>query len=544
MSRTVAEALGHQARLQPDAEALFFPAGRERDRTRWESLTFGELDRLSDRYARGFQAQGIEAGDRTLMLMKPSLELFAVLFGLFKLGAIPVFMDPGMGMKPLLACCAQIRPKVLIAIPAVHALRMVVRRPFASVERFITVGRRWCWGGLRLSDCCSTDDAPFDFTVPEPSAEAAIAFTSGSTGTPKGVAITQGAFAFQVEALGRLYGLGPGETTVECFALFALFDLALGARTIIPEMDLSKPGTADPARIVEAIERFEAGIAFASPIVWVNTARYCQEQEKALPSLKRLLTAGAPIQADLHRKFRSVLREGVEVWTPYGATESLPLTHIGSTEVLAETWKLTVAGAGTCVGAPVEGAQVHVIRITEEPIASWSDDLLVEDGEVGELVAQGPMVSPEYKDRPDANASAKINANGVILHRMGDLGYRDEKGRIWFCGRKAHRLLTPAGMVPAVPVEGVFNEHPDVLRSALVGLGEPGQQVPVLVVEAEPGRVVDAAAVLALGQGTRWEGLVTQLLVHPGFPVDARHNSKIRREDIRVWAAGRAAVAA
>jgi acyl-coenzyme A synthetase/AMP-(fatty) acid ligase len=123
------------------------------------------------------------------------------------------------------------------------------------------------------------------------------------------------------------------------------------------------------------------------------------------------------------------------------------------------------------------------------------------------------------------------------MHRMGDLGYVDEQGRIWFCGRKAHRLETADGMVPNVPVEGVFNEHPNVVRSALVGVGPRGAQTAVLCVETRGAWTPeDEREMLALADGTRWQGVVKKVLVHPGFPMDARHNSKIRNEDLQAWA--------
>jgi olefin beta-lactone synthetase len=191
-------------------------------------------------------------------------------------------------------------------------------------------------------------------------------------------------------------------------------------------------------------------------------------------------------------------------------------------------------------GRVYEGMGVRLMRVTDDPIAAWSDDLLVPAGTFGEIVAKGPLVSPEYKDLPEANAKAKIrDVDGAILHRMGDLGYVDGEGRFWFCGRKAHRLETADGMVPNVPVEGVFNEHPQVFRTALVGVGPKGAQTAVLCVELRPGAAWSPAVeaeILALAKGTRWADVVQKVLVHPGFPMDARHNSKIRNEDLQAWA--------
>ncbi len=235
------------------------------------------------------------------------------------------------------------------------------------------------------------------------------------------------------------------------------------------------------------------------------------------------------------------------MYTPYGATEGLPISWIGSAEVLGDaeiegTWSETARGAGTCVGRIAPGAEVHVVAITDDPIERWSDDLALPAMQIGEIVVAGDQVSPEYKDAPRANVAAKIQDTSRVLHRMGDLGYLDAEGRLWFCGRKAHRIQTRSGMVPPVPVEGIYNEDPDVFRTALVGVGPAGAQIPVLCVEMEPGNVYGPhveARLRALEQGTRYGGVVQRFLPHPGFPTDARHNSKIRREDLTPWADAR-----
>lgn len=536
----VADDLRHWAAERGSHPALRFPSDEYRTQVPvWNTWTFAELDMRSDAYARGFQARGVRPGDRTLMLMKPSLEFYAVLFGLFKLGAVPVLLDPGMGMRNLMICIARTRPKVMVAMPAVHAVATFWRGPFASVELKFTDGRRWFWGGDSLSHAALEADEAYPIHRCSEEDDAAIIFTSGSTGPAKGVASKHGMFRAQVRALRDMMGFEPGQTDLQCFAAFAIFDLCLGMTSVLPQMNLSKPATADPTDIAAAMIRWEPEVAFASPIVWQNLSRHCIEHQLRLPSLQTAMTVGAPIPAYLHRRFREILDPGCQIHTPYGATEGLPVSHIATDEILSETWERTAAGHGTCVGHPAPGIDIRIIDIVDDPIPEWSESCRVDPGEIGEVVISGPQVSPEYKDAPDANHRAKIREGARVLHRMGDLGYFDDQGRLWFCGRKAHRIETDSGLVPAVPVEGVFNEHPGVFRTALVGLGSPGQQVPVLCVELEPNQTWTPQLqdeVSALAQDTRWDGVVQRILAHPGFPTDARHNSKIRREDLREWA--------
>lgn len=541
----VAHLVQRHVRERPDAPALRFPsASYTTDRPEWDTWTYRQLDEESDSYARGFQAAGVAAGDRTLLLMRPNLEFYAVLFALFKLGAVPVLLDPGMGTKSLLACIERTRPRVLIALSAVHAVRtLVARRAFSSVEIVVTAGLRWFWGGTTLAACRQPSATPFPVVDRAATDDAAILFTSGSTGAAKGVSSRQAMFAAQVEALRQMFDFQPGQKDLQAFAAFAIFDLCLGMTSILPKMDYSKPATARPEDFVAAIRDQEPDVAFASPIVWQNVSRHCVEGKIGLPSIRVLLTVGAAIPAYLHRRFQTILSPGSQVWTPYGATEAMPISFVGTREILGETWTKTARGAGTCVGRLAPGADVRIVRITEDPIETWSEDLSLPVGQVGEIVVGGDQVSPEYKDADDANRKSKIRDGDRILHRMGDIGCLDERGRLWFFGRKAHRVECADGLLLGPDaVEGIFNEHPDVFRTALVGLGPRGRQIPVLCVEMEPGKTFGPEveqALRTLAEGTAVDGRIARILPHPGFPTDARHNSKIRREDLVVWAESR-----
>ena len=108
-------------------------------------------------------------------------------------------------------------------------------------------------------------------------------------------------------------------------------------------------------------------------------------------------------------------------------------------------------------------------------------------GEIGEIVVKGPAVSKAYYNRPEATALAKVAGADAVgfHHRMGDLGYLDEQGRLWMCGRKSHRVVAEHGTLFTVPCEAVFNTHPNVFRTALVGVGKSGIARPVLCVELE-----------------------------------------------------------
>ncbi|MEN8753531.1 MAG: fatty acid CoA ligase family protein, partial [Desulfobacterales bacterium] len=371
-----------------------------------------------------------------------------------------------------------------------------------------------------------------------------ILFTSGSTGVPKGAVYSHGNFSAQVELLRRVYDIRPGEIDLPTFPLFALFAPALGMTSVVPEMDFTRPAAVDPAKIIAAIETFRVTTMFGSPALIDRVGRYGAAEGIKLPSLKRAISAGAPVPAAVLERFAALLQGDAQVFTPYGATEALPVCSIGSDEILDETRYATDRGRGVCVGRPIPSIELEIIRIADEAIAQWNDDLKIVDGEIGEIVVKGPQVTASYYNRAASTVLAKIPdpVRGGFWHRMGDLGYRDEQGRIWFCGRKGHRVVTAEETLFTIPCEAVFNTHPEVFRTALVGVGAPGRQRAVLCVELETG--VDTAAVerinrelLAIGAECELTRNIKRLLFHPAFPVDIRHNAKIFREKLADWAA-------
>jgi acyl-CoA synthetase (AMP-forming)/AMP-acid ligase II len=533
-----ATTLSTRAAAHSDRTALIEPGSRSAaGGSRWRAVSFGELESMGDCYACGLARHGVRRGDRALYLLRPSIESYAVFYALVRLGAVPVLIDPVIGLRRLLACIETARPRVIMAVPIVHVLRTFARRAFGSAEVLITTGHRWLWRGVRLSQCrASTGHAAVGATAPaDPSL---LPFTSGATGPAKPVHYDHEMLRRQVGMLREVCGWREGMQAVMCFAPFVPYALADGLTAILPDIDYSRPAAADPARVVESIAEHGAECAFASPIVWAHLARYCERKSIALPTLQRAISAGAPVSTDLHRRLKPILHPDGQLYTPYGATEAMPLTTT-HTSALADTWEHTRRGHGICIGRPLSGVDVWIIRVTEQPIPVWSDDLCLPTDSVGEIVVGGGIVSPVYPGRPDETHRAKIRQGDRVLHRTGDLGRRDAGGRLWFCGRKSQRIETRDGMLAPVAVESVFNQHPAVFRTALVGVGEPGGEMPVACVELEPGKKFSPqleAELIALTRGTWIEGRVTRFLAHRGFPVDVRHNSKIRRDVLARWA--------
>ncbi|HQY61943.1 MAG TPA: fatty acid CoA ligase family protein [Polyangiaceae bacterium] len=538
----IASYLPAMAAQRPDAPAIVFPRGRARDGSRTSlRCTYRELDRRSDQIARGLVDYGITRGARTVLMVKPSLELFALTFALFKAGIVPVMIDPGLGLAQLKECLARVEPEAFIGIPPAHAARLVLGWARPTLKRFVTVGRRWFWGGATLAAIAPEPREVEPVLADTQDDEtAAILFTSGSTGVAKGVVYTHGHFTSQVELIRETYGIEPGEVDLPTFPLFALFDPALGMTTIIPEMDATRPASVDPVKIHEAIADFGVTNVFGSPALLGTVSRHGAANGVKWPTVRRIISAGAPVPAATLERVHLMLGEDAEIFTPYGATEALPVASIGSRAVLGETRAATERGLGVCVGRPVPPNDVRVIAITDEPIPTWSEARELPVGEMGEITVSGPTVTRSYYAAPEATSRAKIDRDGVLVHRMGDVGYFDAEGRLWFGGRKSHRVELRETTLFSTPVEEIFNTHPGVFRTALVGVDVGGERVPVLCVEREPASKLSNAALCdelrALGKEHPHTAGIAQFLVHPGFPVDIRHNAKIGREKLAVWA--------
>ena len=545
----IAAALPVMATRQPDAIAIRCPGHQDaQDRHRYDvELSYRDLEQRSNAVAAALTRAGIERGTRTALMVRPSPELFLLMFALFKLGAVPVLIDPGIDRRSLRQCLDEAEPTAFIGIPLAHAARVLLGWARRSVKIRITVGRRWFWGGHTLAGLLAGQSTPAPaMATTGPDDMAAILFTSGSTGVPKGVVYRHRHFLAQVEMLREALVVEAGGVDLPTFPPFALFDPALGLTSVIPAMDPTRPAQADPAVLIDAIQRFGVTQMFGSPALLDNLSRYGSAQGIRLESLKRVMSAGAPVPPVVVDRMRRMLADDAAIYTPYGATECLPVAIIEGRE-LRRTRAATELGVGTCIGRPVAPNEVRLIRISDAPIAQWSDDLLVAAGAIGEIVVAGPTVTDTYHARPQATALAKIQetlADGSTrtLHRMGDLAWCDEDGRLWFCGRKSQRVEAVDGPLYTEQVEPVFNTHPDILRSALVGVGEKGSQQPVLCVETEPGVRKKAhprilAELWELARRHPHTARIARILFHPGFPVDIRHNAKIGRETLARWAA-------
>lgn len=562
-SANIAQHLPLMAQRQPEVAALKIPRGHTADgRIDYLTLTFAELDRETNAWVRRLIKKGVQPGDRVLLMVKQGLPLIASAFALFKHGAVPVVIDPGMGLKSFLSCVERSQPRVLLGIRAARIVGRLFRGSFRSVRIRIPAN-----GSPTHRLAKADENIPAFSPIARMSTDlAAILFTSGSTGAPKGVCYEHGMFAAQVEAIRQTYAIEPGEIDLPMLPIFALFNPALGMTTVVPEIDPRRPAQVDPEKIIRAIQQEKVTNSFGSPTLWRKIATFCIQENITLSTMRRVLCAGAPVPDSLWDDAPKFLPNG-QLFSPYGATESLPISSVSAEQIRAERAGRPASDwPGACIGRAISSAEVRIIELTDDPIQSMDAARILGPGEVGEIVVAGPMVTKYYDALPQATALAKIpekssavlGSSGVdtgpqvqllrerqstrIWHRMGDCGMLDDRGVLWFLGRKVERVVSRQGIFYTEPCERPFRSLPEVARCALIGVGRTSDQKPALVVEPRSGKL-DPEHTRELAVRIREiakASVVTQALqtffFHPNFPVDVRHNAKIHRLSLAKWA--------
>ncbi|MFW2331333.1 MAG: fatty acid CoA ligase family protein [Nitrospinota bacterium] len=507
-------------------------------------FSFQELKEDSDRYVAGFKSIGIKSNDRVLIAIKPSFEFVVVTLALFKVGAIVIFIDPGMGKSNLLNCVKLSAPSSLIGINKAIAARYIYRSHFKSVEHVIKSENGLPLVGIKLTKLKMPLPAEKTLEYKSEDETAAILFTTGSTGPPKGVVYTHQIFNTQLSLIKDYYQISDNDIDLVLFPLFGLFSIAIGATAVIPDIDFTQPSKVDPKMIIDSINEKRVTYSFGSPAAWIKIARFGYKHKLSTPTMKRVLMAGAPVSKEIHEKLlRSMLVSGGKTNTPFGSTEALPITDIEGEILLQEDlFKELEAGNGICVGKVLPHSKIMICKIDDEPRERVDQLEKLDANEIGEILVAGDLTSKSYFNNEQANRLHKvIDDNSIIWHRTGDVGRIDDLGRLWFLGRKSHRVISKERTFFTIAVEAIFNRHQLVERTALVGVGKAGQQRAMIIIELKEGHKAKSKYEIAnelyqLGSTNQKSRGIKDFLFYDLFPTDIRHNAKIFREKLSLWA--------
>ena len=498
-------------------------------------VSFADLATDVDILGAGLDIAGVRAGDRVGLLIPPGIDLAAALYACWRLGAVVVVADAGLGPRGIGRALRSAAPRHLIGVGRALAAARTLRWP----------GRRIAAGALSPAmRAAAAPSAHLDELrhlgagspiphVPAPDSVAAVAFTSGATGPAKGVVYRHHQLEAQRDALVDLYGITTADRLVAAFAPFALYGPAMGIASVVPDMDVTSPGTLSAVALADAVDAIDATMVFAAPAALRSAVATAGEllpgQRASLSGVRLLMTAGAPVPKGVLEAAGALFPDAT-AHTPYGMTEVLPVADIDLAGIAAAG-----AGRGVCVGRPVPGVDVDIIPIDDDGRAVAPATR--EPGIVGEVVIRAAHVRDGY----DRLWLTEHRAGGLSgWHRSGDVGRLDGDGRLWIEGRMAHVIVTEQGPVTPIGVEQAVNELPEVTRSAAVAVGPSGAQQLVVIVEGSlPARRPRLAGVGLVDAVRRVAAVdVAAVLEVPAIPVDIRHNSKIDRLRLAAWADG------
>ncbi|MBE0672233.1 MAG: AMP-binding protein [Anaerolineales bacterium] len=502
---------------------------------KWDVFTYQQFADSTNRFLLGLSACPLTLNMSAAVMTPPSIEFFPFAFALLKFGIIPIILDPAVGLKKVGEILKESQPDIFIGNTTTHFLRTIFGWGRNSIKYNLSLQSV----KRRTSNIAQLPITNYQLLSTSP---AAIIYTSGSTGLPKGAIYTQANLAAQMDMLRNTFNITQDEIDLPAFPLYALIDVLLGVTSVIPDVTFPIPAKTNAAKVINAIQQFNVTNMFASPVVLeilssfaLSGGVFVAPQSKRLSSLKRIITAGAPATIPLQQKFRNLLDDHTDLFGIYGATETLPIAKVESREIFSLKER-TEHGAGVCLGKPIEDVTVRVISITDDPIKEWRDNLEVEKNIVGEITVQSAATTRGYIQREDANRLSKIKNGDEVTHRTGDVGYFDEEGRLWYCGRKSHRVLTNDGVMFTERIENIFNAHPQVNRTALVGIkGEPALWVEMKK-NVKENKAKIRQALTDLAKHHPQASKIKAFLFMKKFPTDVRHNSKIIREELTVLA--------
>ena len=532
----IANRISETSKRIPGKKSVVFSDRQTDGSYKYPFYTFKQFEERSNQFANKFTKAGIVPGMRVLLFVRPCLDFSIITFALFKIGAIPVLIDPGMGVKNLLTSIKQVKPEGMISIGLVHWIRRLRPAYFKSIKIKLSL-QNVGFSTHSIYEGLENEDKSFPIYPAKDEDFSAILFTSGGTGIPKGVLYTHGILNAQTTALQKMFSLDETQSDLPGFPLFALFTLAMGMTSVVPDMDPTKPALCDPEKLVQNILDNQITFVAGSPSIWEKVGKYCLEKKIKLPSVKQVVMFGAPVRSSIHEMFQKILVNG-DTFTPYGATESLPISLISGSDILGVKSQQTNSGAGTCVGKAVPGIEIKIIKTSDIPESRLFE---LPNKDIGEIVVSGLQVTQGYFEMSAENLKSKIIENGKTWHRVGDIGYLDDDQNLWFLGRKTHRVVVNESTTHyPIRVEAIFNQHSEIKRTALIQTLKNGIVSPALAIERFDGQKTMQSKFLdelnLLARSSQHTQMIQDFYLHPAFPVDVRHNIKIDRTKLSVWA--------
>jgi len=528
----ITQALADTAQRYQDEIAVVVPCLDEQLQiTRETTYTYGDLYRLVAQYQAGLKRQGYRKGDRIIILLPVTVEIYALILAIWSLGAVAVFLDPGIGMAKIITALQDSQAKAIVSIERLLKFRWLLP-PLWFKDKYCADG-----DGLFLKPITDLKDSTatrFSVEPLQPQDNVLITYTGGTTGRAKGADRNARNMYNQFVVIRDTWAFGHEQTDFPSFPMFGLINICLGVKTVVPAVDFAKVGEQSSATIVSQIQQHQVTRMSGAPRFVGKLTEYAYANNIVLPSLQHMALGGAPITPELARKMLQVF-PNADIKMVYGSTEVAPIAFVDLPDLIA------AEGQGGIVGAPIPELDVRIVQL--EDIHPAFDErgptpFEVAAGEVGEIIIKGPhvvqsYVAPSYlirgkRDNTQANQSTKIaDSDGRKWHRTGDMGYFDPQGRLWLTGRKADVIQYGERVIHPYPIEQQLDSIPQVRRSAIIQLADQSS----LKIAIEPGEQFQPNLLEPVLIALNLQEAAIHI-VH-SIPVDDRHNSKIDRIQLR-----------
>lgn len=467
-----------------NSEALKNWTGDHNEFIKHDQINFRDLENKIAQFAQGLLKIGIEKGDRVIIFLPMSVDMYIAMFAVQRIGAIAVFLDSWARSHHLGASAECVQPKAMISFDM--AFKLV-----DQVAEFKSMPIRILYGATLNPTDIASDKSTHKYAeifqierspiaAVESEFTGLITFTTGSTGKPKGANRTHRFLVAQHFALTHAIPYTQVDIDMPAFPIFSLNSLATGVTTVLPAINLAEPAATDSALLASQIINGQVSCTTLSPSMLIGLAKYCAEKNIVLLGLRRVVTGGAPISKDDVRAFYKIAPQ-TDIWILYGSTEAEPMAHIEGRDMLREEFKQDpdLVENGVNVGEISEDIGYKFIRVINGPISleatSWNQ-LEVAKGEVGEFICTGDHVCRDYYNNPDAFKSAKIlDTENQVWHRTGDLAYIDKNKNLWIVGRVNNAVERQGKYYFPVQAEVLLKRFPYTERCAFLGLSVSDQ---------------------------------------------------------------------
>jgi acyl-CoA synthetase (AMP-forming)/AMP-acid ligase II len=448
----------------PERVAIVDGTGRD--------VTYQELSNLSKALAETWRSKGVKAGDRVLLAMGVTAELYASLAALWSLGATVVLPEPAMGLRGLRHAVRVTRPKAFCASGAYGFLKLLLPG---------------LWGTPVLRP--KARSAALKANKRVKTEVALISFTSGTTGAPKAIPRSHFFLMAQYDAVAPILESAREERDLVAFPVFTLVNLAAGRTSILPSWKMSRLAQLTPGRLADWLRQTRATRALLPP----SLAALLPQAGKT--DLHHVFTGGGPVFPHLVKQLQN--EQAVDVTCVYGSTEAEPIAHLQGDEIGAEDMTKMAAGAGLLVGHPVPEVRLRIRN--------------------GEIEVTGDHVNKSYLD-PAQTRENKVFEGDEVWHRTGDAGRLDAQGRLWLLGRVGDEVSGAQGPIHPFAAEVAAQAWPGVTHCAI--MEKSGE--PILAIEG-------AAEHLPKWKANAEAFGVERVEVISAMPLDVRHRSKIDR---------------